>query len=112
MTLLSEWIRRAGEQKQTNTLTLLCSLDRKLIELARMLAQQLAGNLTDEEFRRQGFMKILEPWGAKQAGQIAELLEGVFSTKENPSRQIHRPEEVDLDQMIQAGEKFVRDWQV
>lgn len=62
VTLLSEWIRRAGEQKQTNTLTLLCSLDRKLIDLARMFAPQLAGNLTDEEFRSQGLMKILEPW--------------------------------------------------
>jgi hypothetical protein len=57
-------------------------------------------------------MKILESWGAKEAGQIAELLEGFFSTKDNPSRQINRPAEVDLDQMIQAGEKFVRDWQV
>lgn len=112
VTLLSEWIRRAGEQKQTNTLTLLCSLDRKLIDLARMLAPQLAGNLTDEEFRSQGFMKILEPWGAKEVGQIAELLEGFFSTKDNPSRQIHRPDEVDLDQMLKAGEQFVRDWQV
>ena len=112
MTLLSEWIRRAGEQKQTNTLTLLCSLDRKLIDLARMLAPQLAGNLTDEEFRSQGFMKSLEPWGAKEVGQIAELLEGFFSTKDNPSRQIHRPDEVDLDQMLKAGEQFVRDWQV
>jgi hypothetical protein len=37
VTLLSEWIRRAGEQKQTNTLTLLCSLDRKLLDLGRML---------------------------------------------------------------------------
>jgi len=106
VTWLSEWIRRAGEQKQTNTLTLLCSLDRKLIHLARMLA----GNLTDEEFRREGFMKILEPWGAKQAGQIVELLEGFF--KDNPSRQIHRTAEVDLDQITQAGEKFVKDWQV
>lgn len=87
VTLLSEWIRRAGEQKQTNTLTLLCSLDRKLIDLARMLAPQLAGNVTDEEIRRQGLMKILEPWGAKQADQIAELLEGFFSAKDNPSRQ-------------------------
>ena len=71
----------AGEQKQTNTLTLLCSLDRKLIDLARMLAPQLAGNLTDEEFRSQGFMKILEPWGAKEVGQIAELLEGFSQPK-------------------------------
>jgi hypothetical protein len=77
-----------------------------------MLAPQLAGNLTDEEFRREGFMKILEPWGAKQAGQIVGLLEGFFGTKDNPSRQIHRPDEVDLDQMLRAGEKFVRDWQV
>jgi hypothetical protein len=111
VTLLSEWIRRAGEQRQTNILTLLCSLDRKLVDLARMLAPKLVGNLTDEESRRAGFMKILEPWG-EQAGQIAKLLGGFFVTKDNPSRQIHRPAEVDLDQMIQAGEKFVRDWQV
>jgi hypothetical protein len=94
------------------TLTLLCSLDRKLLHLARMLAPQPASNSTDEEFRRSSLMKILEPWGEKQAGQIAELIGGFLANPDNPSRQIHRPDQVDIDQMIQTGEKFVRDWQV
>jgi hypothetical protein len=112
LTLLSEWIRRAGEQKQTNTLTLLCSLDRKLIVLARMLAPHLASNLTDDEFRRLAMMTILEPWGKKQVDQIAGLIGGLLANPDNPSRQIHRPDEVDIDQMIEAGEKFVKDWHV
>lgn len=110
LTLLSEWIRRAGEHKQTNTLTLLCSLDRKLIVLARMLAPHLASNLTDEEFRRLAMMTMLEPWGKKQADQIAGLIGGFLANPDNPSRQIRRPDEVDIKQMIQAGEKVVRDW--
>jgi hypothetical protein len=61
LTFLSDWIRRGGEQEQTNTLTLLCSLDRKLLSLARMLAPQPGSHLTDEEFRRSALMKILAP---------------------------------------------------
>lgn len=111
LTLLSEWIRRAGTQKETNTLTLLCSFDRKLIILARMLSPRLASNLTDEEFRRSSMMAILELWGKKQADQIVGLIGRFIASPDNPSRQIHRPDEVDIKGMIQAGEKFVRDWQ-
>jgi len=107
---LSDWIRRGGEQGQTNTLALLCSLDRKLLGLAQMLAPQLGSHLTDEEFRRSALMKILEPWGARQASQIAELIGGFLANPDNPSRQIHRPDEVNINQMIHAGEKLVRNW--
>jgi len=57
-------------------------------------------------------MKILELWGERQASQIAELIGGFLANPDNPSRQIHRPDEVNIDQMIQAGEKLVRDWHV
>jgi hypothetical protein len=35
-----------------------------------------------------------------------------MTTTNNPSRQIHRPQEVDIDQMIEEGEKFIRDWKI
>ena len=110
LTFLSDWIRRGGEQNEANTVTLLCSLDRKLLHLARMLGPQPVSNSTDDEFRSSALMKILAPWGEKQARQIADLICGFLANSENPSRQIHRPDEVDIDQMIQAGEKSVRDW--
>jgi hypothetical protein len=50
--------------------------------------------------------------GRKASGSNRGAAWKIFATKDNPSRQIHRPDEVDLDQTIQAGEKFVRDWQV
>jgi hypothetical protein len=50
--------------------------------------------------------------GRKASGAIAELIRRFLATKDNLSRQNHRPDEVDIDQMIQAGEKFVREWQV
>lgn len=109
VTLLSDWIRRGEEQKDKNTLTLLCSLDRKLIHLANMLAPQ-SGSDSSAEVRKSSFMKILEPWGGKQAHEISELIEGFLMNADNPSRQIHRPNDVDLDQMIEAGEQFVTDW--
>jgi len=109
VTLLSEWIRRGEEQKDKNTLTLLCSLDRKLIQLAYMLAPQTGGD-SSAEFRKSSFMKILEPWGEAQAREVSELIEGLLVNANNPSRQIHRPNEVNLDQMIETGEKFIMDW--
>lgn len=111
LTLLSYWIRRGEEQKDRNTLTLLCSLDRKLIHLAHMLAPQSGGD-SSFEFRKSSLMKILEPWGEKQAPEISELIEEFLANASNPSRQIHRPHEVDIDRMIEAGEKFVVDWKV
>jgi hypothetical protein len=112
LTFLSDWIRRGGEQNEANTLTLLCSLDRKLLHLARKLGPQPASHPTDDEFRSSALMKILEPWGERQAHQIVDLIGGFLTNPDNPARQIHRPNEVDIDQLIQAGEKFVRDWSV
>lgn len=111
LTLLSDWIRRGEEQKEKNALTLLCSLDRKLIQLARMLAPQPAGDPTGD-FRKSALLKILEPWGEKQSREVSELIEGFLTNADNPSRQIHRPHEVDFDQMIADGERFVRDWKI
>ena len=109
ITLLSEWILRGGEQKTKNTLTLLCSLDRKLIQLAHMLGPQ-TGDSSSADFRKSSLMKILEPWGKKQADEVSGLIEGLLSKADNPTRQIHRPSEVDLNQMIGAGEQFIMDW--
>lgn len=111
LTWLSDWIRRGEEQKDKNTLTLLCSLDRKLIHLAHILAPQSHGD-SSVEFRKLSLMKILEPWGEKEACEISELIEGFLANLNNPLRQIHRPHEVDIDGMIEAGEKFVSDWKV
>lgn len=111
LTLLSDWIRRGEEQKEKNSLTLLCSLDRKLIQLASMLGPQPGGDSTGE-FRKSALLKILEPWGEKQSREISELIEGFLTNADNPSRQIHRPDEVNIDQLIADGEKFVRDWKI
>lgn len=111
VTLLSDWVRRVEEQKDKNTLTLLCSLDRKLIQLTYMLAPQ-PGCDSSAEFRKSSFMKILEPWGEKQAREVSDLIEGLLVNADNPSRQIHRPAEVNLDQMIEVGEKFIMDWRI
>lgn len=111
LTLLSDWIRRGEEQKGKNALTLLCSLDRKLMKLALILAPHPAGD-SEGDFRGSALRKILEPWGKKQAHEISELIERFMTTPNNPSRQIHRPHEVNIDQMIAEGEKFVRDWKV
>jgi len=109
LTLLSDWIRRDEEQKEKNTLTLLCSLDRRLMKLALILAPHRAGDSMGD-FRRSTLRKILEPWGKKQAREISELIERFMTNPNNPSRQIHRPQEVDIDQKIAEGEKFIRDW--
>jgi hypothetical protein len=111
LTLLSDWIRRGEEQKEKNALTLLCSLDRKLMQLGLILAPHPAGDSMGD-FRKSTLRKILEPWGKKQAREIAELIERFMMTRNNPSRQIHRPQEVDIDQVIANGEKFVRDWKI
>jgi hypothetical protein len=109
LTLLSDWIRRGEEQKEKNALTLLCSLDRKLMQLALILKPHPAGDSVGD-FRRSTLRKILEPWGKKPAREISELIERFMTTPNNPSRQIHRPQEVDIDQKIAEGEKFIRDW--
>jgi hypothetical protein len=70
------------------------------------------GSDSSADFRKSSFMQILEPWGEKQAREISELIEGFLANASNPSRQIHRPHEVDIDRMIESGEKFVTDWKV
>lgn len=111
LTLLSEWILRIDRQKAENTLTVLCSLDRKLIQLANMLAPQSLDEYSPDSFLRSSLLKILEPWGLRQSAELSELIEGFLTSTENPDRQIFRPEEVNIDTLITDGEKFVREWQ-
>jgi hypothetical protein len=112
LTLLSDWLVRISRQKAENTLTVLCSLDRKLMQLANMLAPQSNAEPSTESFLRSSFMKLLEPWGPKRSRELSEVIEGFLTNTDNPSRQIHRPEEVNIDKLIEAGEKTVRDWKL
>jgi hypothetical protein len=110
LTLLSDWILRISKQEAENTLTLLCSLDRKLIKLAILLAPPLGDTFSEQSFLQSSLKKLLETWGAKAAAQLTELIEGFLTTTDNPARQIYRPEEVNIDELITAGEKHLRDW--
>jgi hypothetical protein len=112
LTLLSDWLVRISRQKAENTLTLLCSLDRKLMRLANMIAPQSNDESSMESFLRSSFLKILQPWGSKASRELSELLEGFLTNTDNPTRQLYRPEEVNIDVLITAGEKLVRDWKI
>jgi hypothetical protein len=109
VTFLSDWISRISKQKNKGMLTVLCSLDRSLIRLANMLAP---GRIDPEspDSLRPSLLELLTPWGGKASKQLAEIIDGFLSTKDNPQRQIHRPEEVNLDTMIKVGERVIRNW--
>jgi hypothetical protein len=109
VTFLSDWILRISRQKTENKLTILCSLDRNLIRLANMLSPRL--NDPDSPYLlRTSMLELLAPWGNRSTKQISEQIDHFLGTTDNPKRQIHRPNEVNIDAMISAAESLVRDW--
>lgn len=109
VTFLSDWISRTSKQKTESMLTVLCSLDRSLLRLANMLApRRIDPNSPDS--LRPSLLELLTPWGDKASGQLSETIDRFLSTKDNPKRQIHRPDEVNLDDMIATAEAVIRDW--
>lgn len=111
LTLLSDWILRIEKQKSENRLTMLCSLDRNLIRLANMLAPHTIDTNSSNLFRKTLLRELLAPWGQRTSEQMSELIEGFLSSKDNPTRQIFRPHEVNLDNMIASGETLIRNWE-
>lgn len=109
VTFLSDWILRVDRQKTENTLTILCSLDRNLIRLANMLAPRSIDPNSPDSLKP-SLVELLTPWGDKVSKQVSEVIDRSLSTKDNPRRQIHRPHEVDTDQMIATAEELVLDW--
>jgi hypothetical protein len=109
VTFLSDWISRISLQKANKTLTILCSLDQNLIRLANLLTPRLVAH-NSLESATSPIRELFAPWGDKLSKQVSEIINQFLSTTDNPNRQINRPEEVNVDSMISAGEAIVRDW--
>jgi hypothetical protein len=109
VTFLSDWILRISRQKEKNTLTILCSLDRNLIRLANMLAPRLIGQ-NSPEAARPPMQDLFAPWGDRLSKQVSEIIDQFLSTTDNPNRQINRPDEINVGAMICAAEAIVRSW--
>jgi hypothetical protein len=108
ITLLSDWITKIQEQEGRNQLTLLCSLDRKVVELARLLTEESP----DEPTSASTLPIIFESlWGPAAGRRLSALLESYLSNADNPTRQLNRPEEpAYIDRLVREGEAFIRDW--
>lgn len=109
LTLLSDWISRVQEQERRNELSLLCSLDRKVIEFARLLTDESP----EEPTAVSPLSRIYESlWGPAAGRRLATLAESHLNDAGNPARQLNRPEEVGyyVDRLIQEGEAFIRNW--
>jgi hypothetical protein len=109
LTLLSDWIVRVQEQERRNELSLLCSLDRKVVEFARLLTDEAPEKPTAVS----PLSRIYESlWGPAAGRRLATLAESHLNDAGNPARQLNRPEEVGhyVDRLIQEGEAFIRNW--
>jgi hypothetical protein len=109
LTLLSDWVVRVQKQERRNELSLLCSLDRKVVEFARLLTDEPP----DEQTTSSPLSQIFESlWGEAAGRRLSTLAESYLSDAANPARQLHRPEEVGyyVDRLIQEGEEFIHDW--
>jgi hypothetical protein len=108
LTLLSDWLVRVQEQAQRNELSLLSSLDRKLVEFARLLTDEPP----EEPSAASPLSMIFESlWGAAAGRRLSTLTENYLSDAGNPARQLNRPEEVGyVDRLIREGEAFIRNW--
>jgi hypothetical protein len=109
LTLLSDWIVRVQEQVQRNELSLLCSLDRKVVEFARLLTDEPPEEPTADS----PLLIIFESlWGTTVGRRLSTLAESYLSDASNTVRQLHRPEEVGyyVDRLIREGEAFIRNW--
>ncbi|HEX7318556.1 MAG TPA: hypothetical protein VF297_31905 [Pyrinomonadaceae bacterium] len=108
LTLLSDWLVRVQEQVQRNELSRLSSLDRKLVEFARLLTDEPP----EEPSAASPLSMIFEsPWGAAAGRRLSTLAENYLSDAGNPARQLNRPEEVGyVDQLIREGEAYIRNW--
>lgn len=109
LTLLSDWIVRVQAQERRNELSLLCSLDRKVVEFARLLTDESP----EESTAVSPLTRIYESlWGPAVGRRLATLAESHLNDAGNPARQLNRPEEAGyyVDRLIQAGEAFIRNW--
>jgi hypothetical protein len=108
LTLLSEWLRRIQEQEEQNELTLLCSMDKKVNEFARKLADPSLNELPQTVT----IATVLEnSWGATTGKHLTSLVESYLSSADNPARQLNRPDEIGLiDHLIDTGETFLHNW--
>lgn len=109
LTLLSDWVIRVQEQKRRNELALLCSLDRKVVEFARLLTDEPPEEPTTISPVSMIFESL---WGTAAGRRLSTLAENYLGDAGNPARQLHRPEEVGyyVDRLILEGEAFIRRW--
>jgi len=104
LTLLSEWQARIQAQEERNTLTLLCSLDQKVLEFARALVE-----LTPTPDHLEDAFQSL--WGPTTGRRLAAQLKDLMATADNPARQINKPAgQSSVDALIREGESTVCSW--
>ena len=109
MTLLSDWVVRVQKQERRNELALLCSLDRKVLEFARLLTDEPVEEPTTVSPISMIFESL---WGTAAGRRLSTLAEHYLADAGNPARQLHRPEEVGyyVGQLILEGEAFIHRW--
>jgi hypothetical protein len=104
LTLLTEWLTRISAQNERNTLTLLCSLDEKVLSFARALAE-VTPTPDQSEITFRSF------WGPTYGTRLAAQLQSYEDTADNPDRQIHKVAgQMPLDDLICKGEQILRNW--
>lgn len=108
LTLLSTWLDAIQTQEERNTLTLLCSLDHKVIEFARLLTDKEAVRPTSES----AWTKVFESlWGQAAGRRLSALLDSYLSKADSPARRLNMPSDPDyVDRLIRDGEAFIRGW--
>ena len=102
LTLLSEWLKRAGAEKQA---TLLATSDRWVRTLAQTVGSTEAAE-TDEEHLR---CQLRAFWKPSDLDQISTLFLGLGASLDDPTRAQNRGP-LPVDRLIRDGEEWVRGW--
>jgi hypothetical protein len=108
LTLISEWIRRVGQQESDARLILLTSFDRGLHRLARSVVDLEGTSIGVEDRLRANLMDL---WGDEAGKRLVDAVSDCYRSLENPDRQVNRQPAPDfIDTCIAHGEAAVREW--
>jgi len=108
LTLLTEWFNSIESQQRTQKISLLCSLDKKLLELASLITDMSESNSNISEVYCEHFKKF---WKEVTANKISTIYEKYMENLSHSSRKLNEYNyKSKTEKFIHDGESFILNW--
>lgn len=108
LTLLSEWFNRIEENRHNNIISLLCSFDKKMRELALISITSSQDKLDKSEIYFQHFKMF---WQEDTARKISIMYEDYIENLNHSSRKLNEYNYGSkIEKFITEGQRFILDW--